>query len=326
MFRDVVTPGTTSAEWETIRPRVHNRVLAAMGSAPELSMDVSVERRGQSMYQDLRLEAIRFTAIPGFTTYGTLVLPAQIPPGTPGILCMHGTDLKLAHRNVLSPELAPNRPYAIELARRGFVTLAVDQLAFGEGNGERTQAQVIEDFYQQYPEWSLDGARLWIHQRAVDLLSEGLGLEVGPVGCIGNSLGGRAAAYLAAFDLRIAAAVPSAGIAPNLTNVFRNVPRPESLSPLLDSVTSKRGLPPFEYQDLLALIAPRAVLLMEPWNDPYNPSIEAVFRCFEKTRFVFELCNAERNLQIISHGDGHDTIPPIREFAYTWLEARLCGA
>ncbi|MDZ4197961.1 MAG: acyl-CoA thioester hydrolase/BAAT C-terminal domain-containing protein, partial [Kiritimatiellia bacterium] len=273
----------------------------------------------------LRMRSLRFEAIPGFPTHGTLVGPSHCAPDEmrPGILCIHGTDETLAHRNVLSPVDKPNRAYAIELAQRGAVTLAVDQFGFGEGNAGRSQAEVVDSFYRKYPEGSLDGARLSVHQCAVDFLASHPLVDASRLGCMGHSLGGRAAVYLAALDPRIRACVSSAGISPNLTNGFRNRPRKDSFSPRLDDEMERTGKSAFEYQELLALIAPRAALLLEPWNDPYNPMIEPVFRCFEKARFVFQLCGVPENLQILCHGEGHDTLPDIRNYAYAWLLKKL---
>jgi hypothetical protein len=63
--------------------------------------------------------------------------------------------------------------------------------------------------------------------------------------------------------------------------------------------------------------------ILEPWNDTCNPMIEPVFRCFEKARFVFQLCGVPENLQILCHGDGHDTRRNMRNYAYAWMEEKL---
>jgi dienelactone hydrolase len=295
-----------------------------MGRFPSIVADPQVEYFAETEEHGLRMRRFRFTPLSGVTTYGTLVMPSDSVEGTrsPGMLCIHGTDPVLAHRNVLSPVEQPNRQYAIELARRGFVCMAVDQFGFGEGHDGHDPMEVATAFYRLYPDWSLDGVRLFVHQRAIDLLAAHAAVDPARLGCIGHSLGGRAAVYLAAFDPRIRACVPSTGLSPNATSVFRDRRGP-SLSPKLDEAIRRSGIPPFEYQEMLALIAPRSVFLIEPWNDPYNPLIEPVFRCFEKARFVFQLCGVPDNLQILCHGNGHDTIRSVRNYAYAWLEEKF---
>ena len=127
MFRDVIRPETTQAEWNTIREDIHTRILDSMGRFPEVVFKPRMEYLQESHYQDLRIQHICFTTIPEFKTYGTLVLPATLDPETKrsAVLCIHGTDQKLAHRNVISPKEKPNRQYAIELAQRGLIAFAV---------------------------------------------------------------------------------------------------------------------------------------------------------------------------------------------------------
>jgi hypothetical protein len=89
-------------------------------------------------------------------------------------------------------------------------TMAVDQFAFGEGNGQdfSTEQSRVEgliqasrEFQQVYPDWSLDGARLYVHQCALDILAAHARVDNTRLGNIGNSLGGRTVIYQAAFPL-----------------------------------------------------------------------------------------------------------------------------
>jgi dienelactone hydrolase len=323
MIRDVITPDMLRCEWPALRAHIQHRVFASMGRSPGFPTTPEFHILSTRSLDSLTIREFRFEPLAGVSTYGSLVLPPAERATGRAVICMHGTDRVLAHRNVLSPDVKPNRQYAVELAKQGVTTLAVDQFAFGQGNGEQTQEEVIQGFYHAYPDWSLDGIRLWIHQRAIDLLPKMANVDGTQVGCIGHSLGGRTAVYLAAFDERIRACVASSGVSPNLTNVFRNRPGASSLSPILDAEIARTGVPLFEYQEVLAMVAPRALLLIEPWNDTCNPMIEPVLRCFEKARFVFQLCDAPENLQIVCHGNGHNTVPQVRHYAYAWLTERL---
>ena len=325
MFRDVITRSTSLAQWESIREEIHERILGTMGVFPDLPRPGAFESLKEGEVCGLRTLELRFETVPGYFTRGTMVFPPAYSEDRkfPGALCVHGTDRVLAHRNVLSPDKQPNRDYAIELAQRGFVTLAVDQLGFGKGWHDTPPQDTVKRFSETFPNWSLDGVRLWVHQCALDLLTTGASVDATRLACIGNSLGGRGVVYLAAFDPRIRAAVPSTGVSPHLTNVFRGRPGSGSPSPRLSEQIAQTGKPLFDYHEILSLIAPRAVLVIEPWNDAYNPLIEAVFRCFEKARFVFELGEAHSHLQLLCHGDGHDTTPRVREYAYGWIEDRL---
>lgn len=319
MIRDIIPSHLTIAEWPKYRNEIHARILATMGTFPVVESTGEIELLKKEQRDSYTAQEFRFNVLPNITTYGSVVAPATSHANGKSVLCLHGTDTVLGHKNVMSPSERPNRQYAIELAQKGFTTIAVDQFGFGQGNGGQSLTEAVKAFYETYPDWSIDGIRLRIHQRIIDLLPQMADVDVKSVGCIGHSLGGRSALYLAAFDERIRACIPSAGVSPNLTNVFRNRPCSQSLSPILDHAIAKTGVSPFEYQELLSLVAPRSLLLLEPWNDTCNPMIEPVLRCFEKARFVFQINQVSENLQVLCHGDGHETVPRVREYAYSWL-------
>jgi hypothetical protein len=214
--------------------------------------------------------------------------------------------------------------------------VAPDSYEFGERltHGEdlpdqevhRRYVSSMERFLEERPEWSLDGRRLWDHQRLMDVL-DGLDfVRPGAYGVMGNSLGGRQAIFLAAMDERIAAAVPSCGISPNLTNVYRSVTgsAASKASPKwIEHFLRAGGQMLYEYQDMIALCAPRPLLVMEPYNDAYNPYMEANFRCYVAGQRAYALLGKAECFCTLTHGDGHNTVDDVREFAYRWLERWL---
>ena len=163
-------------------------------------------------------------------------------------------------------------------------------------------------------------------RRLLDLLDGLKFVRPGGYGVIGNSLGGRMAIFLAAFDERIACGVPSCGISPNLTNVYRAVsghPASKSSPRWLERLQRCGGHTSYDYQDMIALCAPRALLLLEPYNDAYNPYVEANFRCYVAGQRVYRLLGKPERFCTLTHGDGHDTVDDVREFAYRWFERWL---
>lgn len=324
MFRDVITADSNLDEWnKLLRPRIEARILNTMGACPLPKPRTDYEISETAPIAGFKVKKLSFEAIPGFPTSGRIVIPECGKVRSPGVLCIHGTDFALAHLNMMNPDERPDRQYAIELARHGFTVLTVDQLGFSVGGTESECIRTAKRFYKVYPDWSLDGARLFIHRYALDILSSLEFVDPDRLACMGHSLGGRASLYLASFDERIKAAVASAAVSPNITNLFRNIPGQSSLSPDLDKAFIENGIPPFEYQELIALTAPRMLLLLEPWNDPYNPVIESVLRCFEKARYVYRLYGKDKNFQIVCHGDGHNTSIPLRSYAYSLMKHAL---
>jgi hypothetical protein len=74
---------------------------------------------------------------------------------------------------------------------------------------------------------------------------------------------------------------------------------------------------------MIALCAPRPVLIVEPYNDAYNPYIEANFQCYATGQRVYELLGKPECFRSLTHGDGHDTVDDVREFAYGWIKRWL---
>jgi hypothetical protein len=136
---------------------------------------------------------------------------------------------------------------------------------------------------------------------------------------MGNSLGGRTALYLAAMDERIKACVVSTGVSPASTNVYRSNLREQPADSSYSGLLRKTGKFAYEIHEIIALVAPRSILFLEPFNDLYNPytitSVNSMFLAQE----VWKLLNKEINFQVLLHGDGHNTTEPVREYSYDWM-------
>ncbi len=338
MFRDVVLQDTRPEEWPAVRERIHARIMGSMGTPPDLEVQPDYEVLEEYERHGLRHRKIRYRVMPDEYGLAVIVLPDGIDEGrpAPAVVICHGTDPVKGKYNVLSPDERLNRAYGIELAQRGFVTVTPDSYEFGERltHGEelprdeirRRYIASMERFIEEHPEWSLDGRRLWEHQRLLDVL-DGIGfIRPGGYGVIGNSLGGRMAIFLAAFDERIACGVPSCGISPNLTNVYRMVSGHvayKSSPNLMRHFQTSGGHMLYDYQEMLALCAPRALLVLEPFNDMGNPYIQANFRCYVAGQRVYQLLGKPERFCVLTHGDGHDTTEHVRDFAYRWFERWL---
>lgn len=253
----------------------------------------------------------------------------------PAVVVCHGTDAERGKDSLLSLD-RPERAYAIELAQRGFVAAVPDCYQFGEllTHGQDLPPQEIQRryvesmarFLREHPEWSLDGRRIWDHQRLLNVLNRMDFVRPDGYGVMGNSLGGRTAIFLAALDERISAAVPSCGISPNLTNVYRTVsgdPATKMSPKWIEHFLQSGGRMMYDYQDMIALCAPRPLLVIEPFNDNYNPYVEANFECYVAGQRVYGLLGKPERFCTLTHGDGHNTTEDVRDFAYRWFKRWL---
>jgi hypothetical protein len=230
------------------------------------------------------------------------------------------------HRQAHRPKL-PHRAYAIELARRGYVVLAPDLFGFGADTTGAERENYYRAFEEKYPAWSQNDRRTWGLQRGLDLLDRlpGIRHEAG-YGSIGNSLGGGFTLRLMAADTRIAVGVASTGVSPQTTNIYRLVGREKGARVAADDIIRRTGRPPIEVTDFIALCAPRPILFMEPFEDTYNPDTTASFMAIRNAWLVWRLLGEPEKVNMLIHGDGHNTLPDAREQAYLWIERWLPAA
>src|SRR5688572_11137439 len=70
---------------------------------------------------------VTYASEPGSRVPAYLLIPKALlkdKKKAPAVLCLHGTDNEVGHGTVVGLGKRPNREYAAELAKRGYVTLA----------------------------------------------------------------------------------------------------------------------------------------------------------------------------------------------------------
>ncbi|MBS1835154.1 MAG: alpha/beta hydrolase [Acidobacteria bacterium] len=240
----------------------------------------------------------------GLTAYR--FLPASRVP-SPAAGCLHQTDRPgKAEPAGLSGK--PNLFYALELAQRGFVTIAPDYPNFGDYE--------YDTYAHGYASCTMAG--IVNHMRVVDVLAAMPEVRRGAIATIGHSLGGHNSLFLAAFDDRVRAAVTSCGfnswakymggkIAP--WGGIRYMPRVVSV------FNADIARMPFDFHDVLNAIAPRPIYINAPLRDS-NFEYSGVDDCVAKAE--------QRERIVLRHPDAeHDFPPEIRMEAYEFLSKAL---
>ena len=328
MIRPVILQDTTKEEWNDIRKKLHRKILKALGNSPVemTSCKTDFEEIGRYTNYGLTHIEISYHVYDNFRCNGVMVLPENFDETKtyPAVVTIHGTNARGKY-SLMDLENRPERAYAIELAKRGFVTFSPDQYGFGTAMENEEFSHAYENFYNTYPDWSLFGRRLIEHIRAVDVLCQLEYIDSKKIGAMGNSLGGAAVMYLTALDERISASVISTGISPNVTNMYRDFSRSGSDIVNINVLNEMKtdGVPSWELNEVLALCAPRAIMCIEPFNDPYNPYVMTSIECVHKASEVYGLQECPSKISLYVHGDGHDTVDTVRDMAYDWLERFL---
>ena len=326
MINDLILKDTTKEEWQQIRARLKARILQNLGESPVALEPAKADFQEIERYEEYGLThiKIKYRVFADEWSYAIIILPANINERgcAKAVLAIHGTN-DMGKFSMMSPDKAPRRVYALELAERGYVTFSPDQFGFGEAMKNAQEKEKYENFYKYYPKWSITGYRVLAHIRALDVLDSLDYVIHDGYGVIGNSLGGQAAFYLTGMDERIKAAFVSTGISPHASNAYRIVHKQNSIHPYEAKMLEANGKSPWELNELMGLCAPRAVLFSEPFNDPYNPFIQPVIDCVKSAHKVYSLLGEPEKLALYIHGDGHDTVTEVHNFGYSWLEKFL---
>jgi dienelactone hydrolase len=250
---------------------------------------------------------VTFATEPGDRVPAYLFLPRDSAAKVPGILCLHQTvDIGKAEPAGLGGK--PNLRYALELAERGYVTLAPDYPRFGDYQ--------VDAYAMGYVSATMKC--IWNHLRAVDLLQSLPQVDPDRIGCIGHSLGGHNTLFVTAFDERIKVAVTSCGFtafakyyAGDLTGWTH-----AGYMPRIAEVYGKDpARMPFDFSEILGAIAPRAVFINAPTHDA-NFEVSGVDDCVNAAKPVYELLGAPEAVQVRHPDCEHDFPPEVRQEAY----------
>ena len=248
---------------------------------------------------------VTYTIEPGVETDAVLFLPKQPRGKVPGVVVFHPT-LATHYAQVAGYDSsAPDKMMGPQLAARGFAVLCPRCFIFGDGADYATHVARMK---ARHPGWRGITRMTWDGIRALDYLASIEIVDAGRLGVIGHSLGAKEALYVAAFDPRVKAAVFSeGGIGRAMSNwdaVWYLGERPEAS--------------PREHHELLALIAPRAFLLIAGGGkDGADSAASARFPDAVRPHFPRD------SLGWLLHGMGHAYPPEARKAAESFLDGKL---
>lgn len=315
------------ASWERKKPSIVRRAQALLGEAPEVRGELNPRVLGEIKRTGYLERNIRFNSGTGDEINGYLLLPEAASSCSPGpaILAMHSTIEPGAKVTVGIEQARENRYYGRELARRGYVVLAIDVISAGERIYPGAEAFETDQFDRKYPRWSAMGKMLYDHKRAVDYLCSLAEVDSSRIGVIGHSLGGYNAFFHQAFDERVKAAVSSCGFVSMGSSMYPfRFARDEWFVhfPILRDYL-RAGVVPCDMHEVMALCAPRPLFNYSARKDHIFPDFWAVDAPLRQVARLYSILGAEeRFVRVFGNGD-HDFPPDVREKAYLWLDRWL---
>jgi dienelactone hydrolase len=308
----------TRAEWAEKRRQTLANMQRVMGELPPPSgrpLDLArVERT-----EERRLTRIYVTfagddhdRVPAY-----LLVPKALRKRAPAMLCLHQTT-PIGKGEPAGVGGIPDLHYALELAQRGYVTIAPDYPNFGDYH--------FDSYASGYASATMKGIRN--HMRAVDVLESLSEVDPKRIGCIGHSLGGHNTLFVAAFDERIRTMVSSCGFTSFKKYYGGNLVGWSSLT-YMPRIAERYGKDPakvpFDFPDVLAALAPRPLFINAPLHDE-NFEVSGVNDCIAAAQPVYATVYKTADRLVAVHPNtGHSFPPEERERAYLFLDRWLRG-
>ncbi len=309
-------PITAAADWSKRREHVLASMQLVMGPLPDGEKQAPLELQVTEQVDLAKVtrKRILYSPEPGDRVPAYLLIPKGLNGRVPAMLCLHQT-IPIGKAEPAGLGSNTDLQYALELAERGYVTLAPDYPNYGDYK--------FDPYAHGYTSATMKG--IWNHMRAVDLLQSLPEVAPERIGAIGHSLGGHNAIFVAVFDPRIKAVVSSCGF-----NAF-----PKYHGGDLAGWSHKGYMPriaevygkdpkrmPFDFTELIAALAPRAVFVNAPVRDDNFPK-SGVDDCIQAAAPVYALLGARENLVAVHPDCEHRFPPETRQAAYAFLDKAL---
>jgi cephalosporin-C deacetylase-like acetyl esterase len=314
------------------------RVLWSLGDAPPRGRDDAGGSYGSE--PDYEAQMMGRQSVPGdvaklevnFGGYlrGDLYYPRQAKGPLPVVVWLHPYSYPTGYTGayVLGPRVYHH------LAQQGVAVFAFDQIGFGRRLMEG------RDFDARYPRWSRLGKMVADVHAAVDFLcgsdqhhAPGKDavkvprLDRQKIYCLGYSMGGIVGLYATALDDRIAGVASFSGFTPLRTDTddkptggIRRLWQWHALQPRLGLFQGREDEIPFDYDDLLALIAPRPCLIVAPQHDR-SADLADVRACIARAESAWQT-SATPGALVLKTPDDYNRFQPRQQATFLeWLRS-----
>jgi dienelactone hydrolase len=305
------TPPESIEAWTRHKGLLRQKLLESWGGFPREACDLAPKKLGEIVRDGYRVEKIIFQTRPGVV----MTANAYVPDGAgkrPAVLCVHG------HWRGAKQDPVP-QARCIGLAKLGFFVVAVD--AFGAG--ERGIGKALGEYHGDMTGallWpcglTLSGIQVYENMRAVDYLLTRPEVDGTKLGITGASGGGNQTMYAGAFDERFACVVPVCSVGTYRSYLGAACCVCEVVP---DAITYT------EEWGLLAMVAPRALMVINATRDAFQFSVGEAQRSIARAQHVFRLYGQAGKVAHAIFESGHDYGREMREAMYGWMTLHLKG-
>jgi dienelactone hydrolase len=316
---------------------------------PRVPLDVQAEPATTDGATGLSVERLSFAsekrADGSIERVPTLVVRPEKDTGRlPAVLLLHGTG---GNKDGL-------RPWMDDLAKRGFVAVAIDARYHGARSGGAKGSDAYVKAITRA--WRAKGSdaqehpfyydTCWDIWRTLDYLEVRTDVDRKRIGVIGFSMGGIETWLAGAVDDRVAVAIPAIGVQSFAWGLNNNAwqGRANTIKAAHVAAADDLGhervdaavcrelwnkvipgiLGPFDGPSMIRLFAGRPLLILNGERD-LNCPIEGARVAFAAAETAFKEAGAEEKLRILVSDAGHTVTPGQREAALEWFTRWLKG-
>jgi dienelactone hydrolase len=307
----------TPDAWQGKRRSILERVRWALGDLPPLGT-TTIKRLSNISHPSPGMMKAELVLEEGFVVH--LTYPADADGRLPTVIFLHAYVDALGCASTSEYGWSPL--VGERLAQLGFLAVEYDQFGYGSRNHDAG----IE-FYAERPAQSAMGVMVRDVQKVVSAVSQLEMADGDRIMVTGYSLGGTVALFATALDERVKAVASTCGFGAmrldshgNETEGLRRYSHLRPLLPRLGFFLGNEKRVPFDFHEILALIAPRPLFVLAPLLDQ-DWVFEDVEACIEPARTVYSLFGARHRLQFHTPLDFNRYPPAYQNRVNHWLLA-----
>jgi dienelactone hydrolase len=311
-LRDGDNPPASREDWDKRRKTLREKLLAAMGPRPEKACELEPQVLGTLDRDGFKIEKLVFQSRPDVWVTANAYVPSlKEGQKTPAVLVVHGHWAGARRDPVVQAR-------CLGLVKLGFFVLSVD--AFGSGERYTNPARgTYHGALYGATLWptghTLLGMQVYDNHRAVDYLLTRKEVS-GKIGITGASGGGNQSMNAGAMDDRIQAVVPVCSVGNYQAYLHAACCVCEVLPGALKFT---------EEGDVLGLVAPRGLLVMNASRDGIQFSPPEAEKSLARAKDIFKVMGVEANVKHVVFESGHDYNKAMREMMYGWMTLHLKG-
>jgi dienelactone hydrolase len=316
---------------QTARAKVTECLMSAPPFIPFDAVVIAQEDRGTYIAQK-----IAFNVTGDSRVLALILIPKSAEPH-PAVLLLHdhGGKFDIGKEKVIKPFDLPaakmksakdwikiyygNRYIGDELAKKGYVCMAVDMFNWSDRSGENpyeNQQALASNFLNMGASWP--GLIAYEDMRAAAFLAQYKSVDSARIAAMGLSVGGYRTWQIAALSPHIAAGVSVCWMT---THAATMVPGNNQTGGQSAFSMLHPGLSQFlDYADVASIACPKPMMFCNGNNDALFP-MQSIKEAYDKMKTVWDAQNAGDKLVTKLYNAPHEFNLSMQQDAFTWLES-----